>query len=109
MSGQSGKIGQKMVKFYRPPQGKYSENNLKIAQELGYKTFFWSLAYVDWNQDAQPTHEEAFSKLLKRVHPGAVVLLHNTSRTNGEILDELLTRWEEMGYRFKALEEMPGV
>ena len=102
-------IGQKMVKFYRPPQGKYSENNLKIAQELGYKTFFWSLAYVDWNQDAQPTHEEAFSKLLKRVHPGAVVLLHNTSRTNGEILDELLTRWEEMGYRFKALEEMPGV
>ncbi len=101
--------GQKMVKFYRPPQGKYSENNLKTAQELGYKTFFWSLAYVDWNQDAQPTHEEAFSKLLKRVHPGAVVLLHNTSRTNGEILDELLTRWEEMGYRFKALEEMPGV
>ena len=101
--------GKKMAKFYRPPQGKYSENNLKIAKELGYKTFFWSLAYVDWNQDAQPTHEEAFSKLLKRVHPGAVVLLHNTSRTNGEILDELLTKWEEMGYRFKALEEMPGV
>lgn len=102
-------VGEPMKKYYRPPQGKYSENNLKIAKKLGYKTFFWSLAYVDWNTDNQPTHEEAFDKLLKRVHPGAIVLLHNTSKTNGEILDELLTKWEEMGYTFHSLEELPGV
>lgn len=102
-------IGEPMVKYYRPPQGKYSENNLQIAKELGYKTFFWSLAYVDWYEDKQPTHEEAFDKLLTRVHPGAIVLLHNTSKTNGEILDELLTKWEEMGYTFKSLDELPGV
>ncbi len=102
-------IGSPMTKYYRPPQGKYSENNLQIAKELGYKTFFWSLAYVDWNQDSQPSHEEAFDKLLKRVHPGVIVLLHNTSKTNGEIIDELLTKWEEMGYTFKALNELPGV
>ena len=101
--------GKPMVKYYRPPQGKYSENNLKIAKELGYNTFFWSLAYVDWKQDSQPTHEEAFDKLLKRVHPGAIVLLHNTSKTNGEILDELLTKWEGMGYTFKSLDELPGM
>lgn len=101
--------GKPMIKYYRPPQGKYSENNLKIAKELGYKTFFWSLAYVDWNQDSQPTHEEAFDKLLKRVHPGAIVLLHNTSKTNGEILDELLTKWEGMGYTFKSLDELLGM
>lgn len=100
-------IGEPMKKYYRPPQGKYSENNLKIAKELGYKTFFWSLAYVDWDQDDQPTHEEAFDKLLKRVHPGAVVLLHTTSKTNGEIMEELLTKWEEMGYTFKPLDELP--
>ena len=50
--------GKEMIKFYRPPQGKYSEENLKMAKELGYKTFFWSLAYVDWYQDKQPTKEE---------------------------------------------------
>lgn len=98
--------GQKMTKFYRPPQGKYSQENLKQAKELGYHTFFWSLAYVDWKQDAQPSHEEAFSKLMSRVHPGAVVLLHSTSSTNAEILDELLTRWEKEGYSFGTLEEM---
>ncbi len=97
--------GTRMAMYYRPPQGKYSVENLKMVQELGYATFFWSLAYVDWYQDDQPTHEEAFDKLLTRVHPGAIVLLHNTSSTNGEILDELLTRWEEMGYTFGALSD----
>ena len=77
-----------------------------MAQALGYKTVFWSLAYVDWNQDDQPTKEYAFSKLLPRTHPGAVVLLHSTSKTNAEILDELITRWKEMGYRFGTLEEL---
>lgn len=99
-------IGQDMLPFYRPPQGKYSKENLQMAKDLGYYTFFWSLAYVDWNVDKQPSHEEAFSKLCSRIHPGAIVLLHNTSKTNGEILDELLTKWEEMGYTFGTLDEL---
>ncbi|MCI9298054.1 MAG: polysaccharide deacetylase family protein [Lachnospiraceae bacterium] len=98
--------GQELNRFYRPPQGKYNLDNLAMAQKQGYKTIFWSLAYVDWNVDAQPSKEEAFAKLTGRVHPGAVVLLHNTSKTNGEILDELLTKWEGMGYRFGTLEDL---
>ena len=61
--------GEEMTKFYRPPQGKYSEANLQMAKEMGYHTFFWSLAYVDWYQNQQPTREEAFEKLLGRIHP----------------------------------------
>ncbi len=98
--------GETMPKYYRPPQGKYSEANLQMAKELGYRTFFWSLAYVDWYQDKQPTQDEAFKKLLGRIHPGAVVLLHSTSSTNAQILDELLTKWEEMGYSFHSIEEL---
>ena len=98
--------GKEMVRYYRPPQGKYSEENLAMAKELGYRTFFWSLAYVDWNTEAQPSKEEAMEKLTGRIHPGAIVLLHNTSSTNGAILDELLSRWEEMGYRFYPLADL---
>ena len=98
--------GEEMTKFYRPPQGKYSEANLKMAQELEYKTFFWSLAYVDWYDDNQPTKEEAFDKLLGRIHPGAIVLLHSTSDTNSLILDELIKKWEEMGYTIRPLTEL---
>lgn len=98
--------GNEMTKFYRPPQGIYSTDNLQMAKDLGYSTFFWSLAYVDWYQDKQPSKEEAFQKLLGRIHPGAIVLLHSTSSTNAEILDELLTKWKEMGYTFGTLEEL---
>ncbi len=98
--------GQELPKFYRPPQGIYSQENLKMAKELGYRTVFWSLAYVDWNNDRQPTAQEAFDKLLPRTHNGAVVLLHSTSQTNGEILDELLTRWEEQGYTFAPITDL---
>ena len=98
--------GEELPKYYRPPQGTYSEENLKMAKDLGYKTVFWSLAYVDWNNDAQPTKEAAFSKLIPRIHNGAVVLLHSTSKTNAEILDELITKWKEMGYSFGTMEEL---
>lgn len=98
--------GQEMTRYYRPPQGKYNEKNLQMAKELGYKTFFWSLAYVDWYEDDQPTKEEAFDKLLNRIHPGAIVLLHSTSSTNAAILDELITKWTEMGYQIRPLGEL---
>ena len=99
-------VGEPMKKYYRPPQGIYSEENLRQAKNLGYKTVFWSLAYVDWNRDSQPSADAAFKKLIPRIHPGAVVLLHSTSQTNAQILDELLTRWENLGYRFAPIEEL---
>lgn len=98
--------GEDMPMYYRPPQGIYSQENLKMAQELGYKTVFWSLAYVDWKQDQQPDRKDAMEKLTSRIHNGAVILLHNTSETNNEILDEQLTCWENMGYTFGTLDEL---
>ena len=100
---------QEMEKYYRPPQGIYSRENLQQARDLGYKTVFWSLAYAAWDNKAQPTREHAMSKLLPRIHNGAVVLLHSTSKTNGEILDEVLTQWKKMGYSFGDISEIfPG-
>ena len=98
--------GQEMKKFYRPPQGIYNTQNLQDAQNLGYKTIFWSVAYVDWERDNQPSHEKALSTLLKRVHNGAIILLHSTSKTNMEILDEFLTTLENQGYTFSTLEQL---
>ena len=102
-------VGEELPMYYRPPHGKYNVENLKQAQALGYKTIFWSLAYVDWYVDNQPTAEQAYAKLLPRIHDGAIVLLHSTSKTNAEILDDLLTKWEEMGYTFASLDELPEV
>ena len=98
--------GKALPKFYRPPQGVYSEENLRFAKEMGYKTVFWSLAYPDWDNQNQPSEAEAFQKLLPRTHNGAVILLHSTSKTNAEILDQLLTKWKNQGYRFLRLDQI---
>lgn len=98
--------GQEMKKYYRPPQGIYNTQNLEDAKNLGYTTVFWSVAYVDWERDNQPTHEKAMSTLTKRVHNGAIILLHSTSKTNMEILDEFLTTLENDGYSFGTLDEL---
>ena len=98
--------GKNLPCYYRPPEGKFSEHTLKQSAHLGYKTIFWSLAYMDWDDKNQPTKREAFDKLLPRIHPGAVVLLHNTSKTNAEILDELLTKWKDDGYSFGSIDEL---
>ena len=101
--------GKELPKFYRPPQGIYSEENLKLAKELGYKTVFWSLAYKDWENDNQPTADYALGKLIPRTHNGAVILLHSTSQTNAEVLDELLTQWKNLGYRFETIDKLFSV
>lgn len=98
--------GSEMEKFYRPPQGKYSEENLKQAKELGYTTVFWSLAYVDWYENNQPSREDALNLLNRRIHPGAIVLLHSTSATNHQIMQELIQGWKAEGYVFRSLTEL---
>ena len=100
--------GLEMSKYYRPPEGRFSEENLKFAQDMGYKTVFWSLAYADWDNEKQPSPEKAMALLDANIHNGAVVLLHPTSKTNADILDTLMTKWENDGYRFASLDELFG-
>ena len=100
------KTGQRMPKYYRPPEGKISEENLQILSELGYKTILWSFAYADWDNEKQMSPEVAKKKLLDGTHNGEILLLHPTSETNAAILGSLIDSWREMGYRFGSLDAL---
>lgn len=100
------KIGLEMPKYYRPPEGRFSEQNLKYASELGYKTIFWSFAYADWDNNNQINPDKALKKVLDHTHNGEVMLLHPTSSTNAAIIDELISKLKEDGYRFGTLDEL---
>lgn len=97
-----------MAKYYRPPEGRFSEDNLKQTQQMGYATIFWSFAYADWDNGKQPDPAWAKAHILKHTHNGAVILLHPTSATNAKILPDLIAEWKEQGYRFGTLDELTG-
>ncbi|MCL2096693.1 MAG: polysaccharide deacetylase family protein [Oscillospiraceae bacterium] len=100
--------GYKLSEYYRPPKGEFTKQNLEYNHKLGYKTIFWSLAYMDWDEKKQPDPGESIKKIIDRTHDGAVVLLHPTSATNAAIMDALIKEWKGMGYRFGTLDELTG-
>jgi len=99
-------VGTELKKYYRPPEGIFDEDNLMTAKEIGYKTVLWSVSYADWNNKKQPSKEHAFQKLLPRLHPGAVLLLHSTSATSTDILPQLIAECHKLGYTFKSLDDL---
>ncbi len=97
---------EEMPMYFRPPAGKFNELTLKRAQNMGYKTILWSIAYNDWDNNAQPNCENAIETLCSRTHPGAIILLHATSKTNSLILDEYIKTLKSQGYEFLSLDEL---
>ncbi len=101
--------GVEVAPYYRPPEGKFDLAMLTEAEQLGYKTVFWSFAYADWDNGKQPDPAAAQKKILDNVHNGAVLLLHPTSATNAAILGDVIRELKTQGYRFGTLDELTGV
>ena len=98
------KFGYEM-KYLRPPKGEFSERSLKITDSLGFRTVMWSFAYVDWNEDSQPSNDEAMNKIISNLHNGEIMLLHATSKTNAEIMTEMIQEIKKQGYEIKSINE----
>ena len=93
------------MRYIRPPKGEFSERTLKKCEDLGYKTVMWSFAYCDWDENKQPTIEEGKKKIVNNFHPGEIILLHSNSKTNSEILADIIDEARNQGYEFKTLDE----
>jgi peptidoglycan-N-acetylmuramic acid deacetylase len=86
------------MQYFRCPCGEYSESALSTVQQNGYKTVFWSFAYVDWQTDCQPEPYESIKKLTETAHGGEILLLHSVSATNSEILGDVIDSFREKGF-----------
>jgi len=87
------------MQYFRYPCGEYSESTIEQLKNLGYKTLFWSFAYVDWKTDAQPSAELGFKKLTESAHGGEILLLHSVSATNAEILGDVIDNLRAKGFK----------
>lgn len=98
------KFGYEM-KYIRPPKGEFSKRTLELCNKMGYINVMWSFAYVDWDEKNQPNILEAKEKILNHIHNGEIMLLHGNSKTNLEILNEIICEIKNKGYEFKNLDE----
>ena len=95
--------GKDMPKFFRPPMGQYSQKSLAMTKDLGYKTVFWSFAYGDYEPSNQPSPYEGKKNILDHLHDGSILLLHAISKTNADILGEVIDEARKSGYEFYLL------
>lgn len=98
--------GQDMPLYFRPPKGEYNQASLKMSADLGYKTIFWSFAYEDWLVDKQPDPIKSLNLILANTHPGEIMLLHAVSKTNTDILGQVISGAQAQGYQFAPLSEV---
>ncbi len=98
-------IGEDMPKLFRPPMGHYSEKSLAMTKDLGYSTVFWSFAYKDFDVKNQPKHEQAEKIILDNLHNGSILLLHAVSKTNAEILENVINEAQKQGYTFELFNQ----
>lgn len=83
--------------LFRPPMGEHSVRALAAAQNLGYKSVFWSYTYLDYDVNNQKPVQEAYDLCTRNAHKGAVYLLHGVSETNTAILGDLIDYLNESG------------
>ena len=98
--------GYEMDHFIRPPMGEYNEKTLKLTKSMGYKTIFWSMAYVDFDVNKQPGKQYVVEHFKKYTHNGAIPLMHNVSQSNAEALDEVIMNLKKEGYQFESLKKL---
>ncbi|WP_084134537.1 delta-lactam-biosynthetic de-N-acetylase [Paenibacillus harenae] len=100
--------GQKEMKYLRPPRGIFNERVLAASKRFGYTNVFWSLAYKDWDVNAQKGSQYAYEQVMKQLHPGAIMLLHSVSKDNADALGSIIDEARRQGYEFKSLDELTG-
>lgn len=93
--------------YFRFPKGEYTDNALNVVNSLGYTSVFWSLAYADWDLNNQKGEQYAYEKVVSRLHPGAVILLHSVSPDNANALGSIIDEAKRQGYEFCSLRDYP--
>ena len=90
--------------LFRPPTGTYSEQSLAVLQELGYKSVLWSFAHYDYAVDDQPDPQKTYDKIVAAAHGGAIYLLHAVSKTNTEVLGDVIDAFRDQGFELALME-----
>ncbi len=89
----------------RPPNGSYSQQSLKVTNELGYQTIIWNNDSLDWKN---PGRDVIVERVVKRLKPGCIILMHasDTPTQTAEALPILLEKIKAEGYQIVTVGQL---
>jgi peptidoglycan/xylan/chitin deacetylase (PgdA/CDA1 family) len=100
------KVTGKRPLLFRPPYGVTNPTLAKVVKKYGYYVIGWSIRSLDTTiKDA----EKIAARIIGKLHPGAVILMHDIQNITPEALEKVIVRAKEEGYRFVGLEKMFGI
>ncbi len=87
-------IGGEPAKLFAPPYGEFNDQVVAVAAELGFRTIMWTIDTIDWQR---PAPEVIIRRVVEKLKPGAIILMHPTVPTV-QALESILTQLREEGY-----------
>ncbi|WP_345276906.1 polysaccharide deacetylase family protein [Litoribaculum gwangyangense] len=101
--------GADQPKYFRPPYGAISQDQISFLADKEVKTVLWSLTTMDWDK-TQNDEGQMFEKFKNHIHNGAIVLLHDFDFGNPDAklkdLEEILIFGKSKGFEFVSIEEL---
>lgn len=98
--------GKSIDYYFRPPEGVFNNESLKVIKELNYSTIFWSIAYKDWDTNKQGNVDKAVSSVINNLHNGAIILLHTVSEDNVKALPIIIDQIRTNGYEIASIDNL---
>jgi peptidoglycan-N-acetylglucosamine deacetylase len=90
----------KPLRFFRPPGGDYSPATLRISKALGLTTAFWTDDPGDFDNLGDVVLE---ARLLRKLRPGGIVLLHDNVIDTIQVLPAFLKAANLRGINLETL------
>lgn len=93
--------------LWRPPYGSYNNNVLRVAGDVGYPwTVMWDIDTIDWQH---PSAQVIVDRVLSRVQPGSIVLMHMGGNNTAAAVAQMLPALEQRGYMMVTVGEVLGL
>jgi peptidoglycan-N-acetylglucosamine deacetylase len=85
-----------------PPAGSFDQRTVETARANGMYTILWTVDTIDWRK---PPKQTIISRVVTKVEPGALVLMHPTEPTM-QALPDLIASLKDKGYTFKTVNQL---
>lgn len=97
------KISGQRTQFFRPPFGVTNPSIMRAVRLTGHAVVGWSIRSID---TAIKDELKILNRIKKRLEPGSIILLHDTSERSVSTLEQLLLYLREKGYKCLSIEEI---